>query len=33
MANTGSVKSFFEDKGFGFVVGADGSDIFMHIKS
>lgn len=33
MANQGSVKSFNPDKGFGFIVGADGNDVFLHIKS
>ncbi|CAK0891053.1 unnamed protein product [Prorocentrum cordatum] len=29
----GTVKSFNPDKGFGFVVGPDGTDVFLHRKS
>eukprot|EP00928_Gymnodinium_smaydae_P063543 TRINITY_DN47098_c0_g1_i1.p1 TRINITY_DN47098_c0_g1~~TRINITY_DN47098_c0_g1_i1.p1 ORF type:complete len:293 (+),score=51.03 TRINITY_DN47098_c0_g1_i1:57-881(+) len=32
-AHQGTVKSFSADKGFGFVVGPDGADVFLHIKS
>jgi len=31
-AHHGSCKSFNAEKGFGFIVGADGSDIFFHVK-
>jgi len=33
MALTGAVKSFNPTKGFGFIIGADGADIFLHIKA
>merc|ERR1719253_788930 len=29
----GQVKSFVLDKGFGFITGPDGSDIFLHIRA
>merc|ERR1719424_296987 len=32
-AYQGSCKSFNQEKGFGFVVGADGTDIFYHVKA
>merc|ERR1719410_1691347 len=32
-AHFGAVKSFNSEKGFGFVIGPDGADIFLHIKS
>merc|ERR1719272_2287630 len=33
MSASGSVKTFNAGKGFGFIIGADGADIFLHIKS
>jgi len=30
--NQGSCKSFVPDKGFGFIIGADGADIFFHVR-
>jgi cold shock CspA family protein len=32
MSNSGAVKTFNAEKGFGFIIGADGADIFLHIK-
>jgi len=33
MSLKGSVKSFNPGKGFGFIIGADGADVFVHIKA
>ena len=33
MSSTGTVKSFNPVKGFGFVAAADGTDLFVHIRS
>jgi CspA family cold shock protein len=33
MSNTGEIKSFNPDKGFGFIIGPDGDDVFCHIKA
>ena len=33
MAATGRVKWFDEKKGFGFIEGQDGSDVFVHFRA
>merc|ERR1719310_1750807 len=33
MSLTGTVKSFNGKKGFGFIVGSDGEDVFVHVRS
>ena len=30
--NTGTVKWFNEEKGFGFITGEDGKDVFVHFS-
>ena len=30
MANTGTIKKVVEDRGFGFIAGADGNEYFFH---
>jgi CspA family cold shock protein len=30
---TGTVKFFNEQKGFGFITGADGNDVFVHVSN
>jgi len=32
-ANSGQVKSFNAEKGFGFIIGADGTDLFCHLHA
>merc|ERR1719162_1292862 len=32
-SNQGSCKSFNTEKGFGFIIGPDGSDIFFHVRT
>ena len=33
MSHTGSVKFYNDQKGFGFIVGADGQDYFVHFSA
>ncbi len=33
MSNTGTVKFFNEQKGFGFITPADGADVFVHVSN
>lgn len=33
MSYSGTVKTFRMDKGFGFITAADGTDVFVHLKS
>ena len=33
MENTGTVKFFNEQKGFGFITPAEGDDVFVHVSN
>lgn len=32
MLATGAVKAWMDDRGFGFITGDDGKDVFVHVK-